>query len=165
MKKIYTALLATVGLILMAGVAYVALHGYGKSGSIAECSNIPASQLDSERSQGLILKSGKLLVVRLQQEGNYSVPGGHVDFGESPQQALARELIEEVGIKAKTSGFKYYKTSCEPKNGKTQRVYYYLVESWEDSISLKEEGDKIKWVDFSYESSKKAERSGRINVS
>lgn len=31
----------------------------------------------------------------------YSTPAGNIDFGETPEQAAARELLEEIGAKAK----------------------------------------------------------------
>jgi ADP-ribose pyrophosphatase YjhB (NUDIX family) len=34
-------------------------------------------------------------------KGRWDLPGGKIDFGESPESALERELIEETGLKAK----------------------------------------------------------------
>lgn len=31
-------------------------------------------------------------------EGSWSVPGGHLEYGETPQQTAAREISEETGL-------------------------------------------------------------------
>ncbi len=50
---------------------------------------------------GVVMEEGKMLVVR-QKHGPYAgkldFPGGGIEFGESPEQALHRELIEEVAM-------------------------------------------------------------------
>ncbi|MFH1171882.1 MAG: NUDIX hydrolase [bacterium] len=45
---------------------------------------------------------GKIMLVRRAMEpkkGEWDVPGGFVDWGESPEHAMARELREELGIR------------------------------------------------------------------
>ena len=43
-----------------------------------------------------VLQGGNILMVRHPERG-WEFPGGHVEDGESPQEALMRELQEEVG--------------------------------------------------------------------
>ena len=46
----------------------------------------------------LINKAGdRVLMTRTRNDG-YGLPGGHVEYGETPEQALFRELHEELGI-------------------------------------------------------------------
>ncbi len=45
----------------------------------------------------IISREDKLLLVR-NQSGLWSTPGGHLDFGESPDVCAARETWEETGI-------------------------------------------------------------------
>ena len=48
--------------------------------------------------KAVIIKDNKALVVIDNRDTGWSFPGGGVDLGESPQQALMRELHEEIGV-------------------------------------------------------------------
>jgi 8-oxo-dGTP pyrophosphatase MutT (NUDIX family) len=47
--------------------------------------------------RAVIFRRRELLMVYSSNVGDYKFPGGGVDAGESHQQALARELLEECG--------------------------------------------------------------------
>ena len=49
----------------------------------------------------IVMRDGHLLLVRRQGEhgaASWSTPGGHLDFGETPEDCAARETLEETGI-------------------------------------------------------------------
>ena len=54
----------------------------------------------------LIVKDGKLLIAQRpagrHMAGKWEFPGGKIERGETPEQALERELSEELGVKTKT---------------------------------------------------------------
>lgn len=45
----------------------------------------------------IVVRDGKLLLVR-NHRGFWSTPGGHLDFGESPDACATRETFEETGV-------------------------------------------------------------------
>ncbi|MCT9932324.1 NUDIX hydrolase [Planotetraspora sp. A-T 1434] len=42
--------------------------------------------------------SGRVLLVKPNYRDHWGWPGGHVDEGESPEEACGRELLEELGL-------------------------------------------------------------------
>ena len=53
---------------------------------------------------GLIIYNGKVLLIKKHggpYDGKLDLPGGTIEFGETPADALKRELQEEVGILVK----------------------------------------------------------------
>tara|TARA_Y100001970_G_C13962570_1_gene713925 strand:- start:249 stop:716 length:468 start_codon:yes stop_codon:yes gene_type:complete len=53
---------------------------------------------------GVVFKSDEILLVKRNIEPHYnqwSLPAGYVDYGESPEDAVKREIFEETNIKIK----------------------------------------------------------------
>ena len=47
--------------------------------------------------RGVVFRGGEILLVRERDGGAWSLPGGWVDIGEGPGEAVAREVLEESG--------------------------------------------------------------------
>lgn len=63
---------------------------------IALDSGYPTPKLDV---RALILNdAGRLLLVQERSDGCWTLPGGWCDIGDSPSQAVERELVEETGL-------------------------------------------------------------------
>jgi 8-oxo-dGTP pyrophosphatase MutT (NUDIX family) len=48
--------------------------------------------------------AGDVLMIRRTDNGNWAVPGGAIDLGESMVQAAVRETLEETGIECRVTG-------------------------------------------------------------
>lgn len=61
--------------------------------------DVPASALSFRPgSYALVMREGLLLMVRVRATGEWFLPGGGVEPGESVEEALVREVQEEAGI-------------------------------------------------------------------
>jgi len=64
--------------------------------------------------KALILNENHEFLLIRQEDGRWDLPGGGLDFGESPHQCLERELQEEMGLSPKyISGSPSYFFSAE----------------------------------------------------
>lgn len=114
------------------------------------CSTASSSDFASERAHGVILRDRTIVSVRLEGEKNFSPPGGHLEVDETPQQALMRELKEEISITTDKKTFKPYRTYCEVLGStKTQRTTVYFVDQWEGILQVNNK-DQLKWVNYEY---------------
>lgn len=53
---------------------------------------------------GVVIEDGRTLLIRRGSEplrGQWSIPGGTLELGESLQQGVARELLEETGLEVR----------------------------------------------------------------
>ena len=50
---------------------------------------------------GIMEHNGKYLVVKMNDNPHFCLPGGHVEFGEDTEQAVEREMCEELGFPVK----------------------------------------------------------------
>lgn len=71
-------------------------------------------------------------------------PKGHVEFGETNEEAALRELIEESGVSGKNIGF-LHEFTVETEN-EIQRITFYLFQ-FSGIVGEPEKGRDPKWLD------------------
>ena len=109
-----------------------------------------------EKSAGIIVfrkKEGKILYLLLHYElGHWGFSKGHIEKGETPQEAAKRELEEETGIKEVEiiPGFKkWFKYFFRSKgNNICKIVTYFLGETKQEKVKLSFEHIGFKWLPF-----------------
>lgn len=52
-------------------------------------------------ARALVIKENKILLCKGKADNYYYLPGGHVEFGELIEDALKREIKEELGVEVK----------------------------------------------------------------
>ncbi len=97
---------------------------------------------------GILLENGKFLVEKRRDDddadpGYVEIPGGHVDPDETLENALRREMKEELGIEVGRARF-VQKSLATATNGERQRIHYFHVEKWNGRIVSKE-AKRVYW--------------------
>jgi 8-oxo-dGTP diphosphatase len=98
---------------------------------------------------GLIVKDGKLLVCQRTRHQTmplkWEFPGGKIEEGEQPRNALRRELEEELGILA-TIGDEVKRIQHEYPNGGMVELRFFVVREFEKEIENRIFKD-MQWAD------------------
>ncbi len=98
---------------------------------------------------GLIVKDGKLLVCQRTRHQTmplkWEFPGGKIEEGEQPRDALRRELEEELGILAKV-GAEVKRIQHEYPNGGMVELRFFVVREYEQEIENRIFKD-MQWAD------------------
>lgn len=99
-------------------------------------------------SVGIIYREGQLLVGQRRRADRHpfkwEFPGGKVEHGETPQQALVRELREELGVDAEVGG-ELARYEHDYPNGSRVHLLFFAVPRFRGEI-LGLVFEQIRWV-------------------
>ena len=101
-------------------------------------------------------KDGKFLIARRKntgyEDGNYSVPAGHVEEGELPTETMVREAREEIGIDIAPSDIVVAHVVYRTKQNETgDRIdIFFHARTWSGEVKNMEpeKCDDLKWVEL-----------------
>lgn len=102
-----------------------------------------------EVAVGLIWRRGRVLAAQRPEgkahEGYWEFPGGKLEPGESPQDALTRELAEELGIGVRACRFWKATEHVYEKYDLHVRLHFFHVTAFAGEPCARE-GQNIRWV-------------------
>ena len=97
----------------------------------------------------LIVKGGKILVCQRTKHQTmplkWEFPGGKIEEGEQPREALRRELDEELGIDA-TIGEEIARIRHEYRSGNSVELRFYVVHEFRGELENRIFRD-MKWAE------------------
>ena len=109
-------------------------------------------------TKGIVLNKNKSLVLLLKtKHGYWDLPGGHLEFGETPEQCLQREAKEEIDQELNIKGLSSIQTiildGINTKKKTELRHYLVLIYNCEitkfDKKAVLQDKEIIKWKWFS----------------
>lgn len=96
----------------------------------------------------LIVREGKVLLARRAKEpflGWWDIPGGFMEAGETPEEALAREVLEETGLRARAFRLLAIFPDTYGAEGVPTLNLHYLVEVDEGEPSPQSDVAELRW--------------------
>lgn len=79
-------------------------------------------------------------------EGQWCLPGGKLDYGDTPENTVTKELGEETGLGAKEVEFLFYQNSPPLQPGKMHCVNLYFKCTAVGAVTLNQESSAFVWV-------------------
>ncbi|MCD5003529.1 NUDIX hydrolase [Enterococcus saccharolyticus] len=97
----------------------------------------------------VIHQDEKVIIVQA-PNGAYFLPGGEIEANETHQQAIEREMLEEVGFEVKIGqylgeGLEYFYSSHRDTYFE-HPGYFYVVDAWKKVAEPTETTNELAWV-------------------
>ncbi|NJP27776.1 NUDIX domain-containing protein [Microbispora sp. SCL1-1] len=115
--------------------------------------------------------AGELLMIRRSDNGNWAVPGGAIDLGESLPQAGVRETLEETGVLCEITGL--VGTYTDPRHvilytsdGEARQEFSIMLTAHAVSgaPTLSSESSEVRWVPRDQVTGLRMDRSMRLRI-
>ena len=96
--------------------------------------------------RGAVFRDDAILLVRERSDGKWSLPGGWVDVNDSPAEAVAREIFEESGYRARAVKLaSLVDRQRHPHPPSVHHIFklFFLCELFDGSPTISNETDAI----------------------
>ena len=116
-------------------------------------------------------QDGDVLVIQRSDNGNWAVPGGAIDLGESLVQAAIRETLEETGITCEVTGIVGIYTDpghvvLYTSNGEARQEFSIVLTALavDGEPTPSDESSQVRWVTREELADYPMDRSMRLRV-
>lgn len=98
-------------------------------------------------------QDGKILFCKSNEYGHYFLPGGHVEFGDTLEQTIYKEMNEELGLQKEDISniqfTKIFENMYGTEENKFQEINFVFKADIKDELEIqsKEEHISFEWVD------------------
>ncbi|GAA2906734.1 NUDIX domain-containing protein [Streptosporangium fragile] len=115
--------------------------------------------------------TGDILMIRRSDNGNWAVPGGAIDLGESLPEAAIRETLEETGVRCEITGI--VGTYTDPRhvilytsNGEARQEFSIVLtgRAVDGEPTPSDESREVRWVPRDQVEALTMDRSMRLRI-
>lgn len=102
----------------------------------------------------ILVRDGKVLMgLRKSEhgEGMWSFPGGHLEYGETPEACAAREVWEEAGMRIETSSRVTFTNDVFEESGKHCVTLFLRADRFSGEPEVREPDKCERWEWFSWD--------------
>jgi len=95
-------------------------------------------------------EGGRVLLLERSEKSSYGgwcLPGGKIDYGETLEDVIGRELKEETGLETSSVRFLFFQDGLPNKPNSTHYLNLYFECLWTGTVALNDESDQYSWVD------------------
>jgi len=106
----------------------------------------------NETSNAILVKGNKILVGKRPKNkehyaGLWDVIGGHLETNETPEDAMKREVKEELGVEViDYKLFDSMKNDVDPTSNEAYNHYFFIVTRWNGNIKNLSDLETLKWI-------------------
>jgi len=98
----------------------------------------------------IIVNNRKILMLKRKNshgDGSWAFIGGHLEYGETPEEGATREVLEEIGLKIKNPKAVTFTNDFFPKE-KKQYITIFVITKYDGSKFTINEPDKIEALEW-----------------